>query len=225
MKRHELNLRVLDNAVKQGKLSVDDATDIKEQRKQFESEEIFLRKRLAGTNGVIEVIDENDVQKNCVTNLSKGSIPKEKNIIVDKVGIRFGYSATDVSAASVNYSNAEFDLANLVADEVTGGMMTTESPVYARRIPIQIRNAEYVMTVDGVVMDSGRVCDLLTNNVSSDATNGDAKNFKQLEYPKLFLADKRIRFDLKFPENGAPVPVGFYYIELVAKGLGLGKKA
>lgn len=222
MKRHELSLRVLDIAAKAGKLSVDDATDIKEGRKQFESEEIFLRKKLSGTSGVIEVIDENDVQKNCVTNLSKGAIPKEKNIIVDKVGLRFGWSATDVAAAAVAYSNAEFDLGDVAQD---AGADDTADTVYARRIPVQIRNAEYVMTVDGVIVDSGRVADLLTTNVSVDATNGDAKNFKQLEYPKLFLADKRIRFDLKFPENGAAVPAGYYYIEVVAKGLGLGKKA
>lgn len=222
MKTHELSLRVLDNAAKQGKLSIDDATDIKEGRKQFESEEIFLRKMLTGTSGVIEVIDENDVQRNCITNLSKGSIPKEKNIIVDKVGIRFGYSATQVSPAAIDYSNAQFDLGDKDRD---GGSVIIPDSVYQRRIPTQIRNAEYVMTVDGVVMDSGRVCDLLTNNVSNDATNGDPKNFKKLEYPKLFLADKRIRFDLKFPENGTPPPVGFYYIEIVAKGLGLGKKA
>lgn len=222
MKRHELSLRVLDNASKAGMLSADDANDIKSGKKQFESEEIFLRKKLSGTSGLIEVIDENDVQKNCVTNLSKGAIPKEKNIIVDKIGLRFGWSATDVVAAAVAYTNTEFDLGDVAQD---AGADDTTDTVYARRIPVQIRNAEYVMTVDGVVVDSGRVADLLTSNVSVDATNGDEKNFKKLEYPKLFLADKRIRFDLKFPESGAAVPAGYYYIEVVAKGLGLGKKS
>lgn len=222
MKRHESSLRVLEIATKDGKFSQDDLNDIKSQKKQFESEEIFLRKKLAGTAGVIEVIDENDVQKNCITNLSKGSIPREKNIIVDKIGLRFGWSATNVDAAAVAYTNAEFDLGDVSND---AGVDDTTDTVYARRIPVQIRNAEYVISVDGIVMDSGRVADLLTTNVSVDAVNGDAKNFKQLEYPKLFLADKRIKFDLKFPENGAAVPAGYYYVELIAKGLGLGKKA
>lgn len=222
MKKHELSLRVLDNASKSGLLSTDDANDIKSGKKQFEGEEIFLRKKLSGTSGVIEVIDENDVQKNCVTNLSKGAIPTEKNIVVDKIGLRFGWSATDVAAANVPYSNTEFDLGDVAID--AGASVTTDT-VYARRIPVQIRNAEYVMTVDGIVVDSGRVADLLSTNVSNDATNGDEKNFKKLEYPKLFLAGKRVKFDLKFPENGTAVPAGFYYIEVVAKGLGLGKKA
>jgi hypothetical protein len=221
MKRHELSLRVLDNAAKEGKLSADDAADIKSQKKQFEGEEIFLRKKLTGTSGLIEVIDENDVQKNCVTNLSKGSIPTEKNIIVDKIGLRFGFSATDVAAAAVNYSNTEFDLGDVAQD---AGVDDTTDTVYARRIPVQIRNAEYVMTVDGINVDSGRVADLLSTNVSNDATNGDEKNFKKLEYPKLFLAGKKVGFVLKFPENGAAVPAGYYYVEVVAKGLGLGKK-
>lgn len=222
MKRHEASLRVLEIASKDGKLSIDDATDIRTGKKQFESEEVFLRKQLAGTSGVIEVINENDVQKNCITNLSKGSIPREKNIIVDKIGLRFGWSATNVDAAAVAYSNAEFDLGDVSND---AGVDDTTDTVYARRIPVQVRNAEYVVSVDGIIMDSGRVADLLTTNVSVDAVNGDAKNFKQLEYPKLFLADKRIKLDIKFPENGAAVPAGYYYVEFIAKGLGLGKKA
>lgn len=179
-----------------------------------------MRKKLTGTSGVIEFINENDVAKNCVTNLSKGYVPAEKNIIVDQVGIRFGFSSTDVAPELVSYSPAIFDLGDLSAD---AGAAATGDSVYARRIPIQLENAEYVLKVDNVIMDFGRVGDLLTRNVGVDAVNGNHKNFKELAWPKLFLSDKKMTLDLKFPDGGS-VPAGYYYAELVVKGLGLGKR-
>lgn len=223
MKKEMLTLQVLETAVKRGTFSAQDLADLKDGKKQLQTEELFIRKLLTGTAGVVEVVNENDVTKNCITNLSKGSVPNEKNIIVDKISLRFGWAATALDAGAVPYSNAIFDLADLAAD--AGAAVIASAKVYARRIPIQIQNAEYVLSVDGVVMDNGRVGDLLTQNISTDAVCGDAKNFKQLEYPKVFLADKRVKFDIKFPENGAAVPAGSYYVELVAKGLGLAKRA
>lgn len=215
-------IEFLNAQIAKGILSKQDAADFADGKKQAQSDELFIRKQLTGTSGVIEVINENDVTKNCITNLSKGSVPSEKNIVVDKVSIRFGYSVTAVDPAAVAYSNAIFDLSDVQPD---AGAIVGTSDVYARRIPVQIQNAEYVLKVDGITMDSGRISDLLTQNVTTDSVNGSDKNFKVLEFPKLFLADKRLSFDVKFPENGLAVPVGNYYIELVAKGLGLGKRS
>ena len=220
MKNHEVKIKVLETAVAKGQLSAQDLQDYKDGKKIFQSEELFLRKQLTGTAGVIEFINENDTAKNCVTNLSKGYIPAEKNIIVDKVGIRFGFSSSVVAPELVSYSAAIFDIGDLSAD---AGVAATGDSVYARRIPIQLENAEYVLKVDNVTMDFGRVADLLTRNVGVDGVNGHGKNFKELEWPKLFMSDKKITLDLKFPDGGS-VPSGNYYAELVVKGLGLGKR-
>jgi len=222
MNKHVNPVQFLDLMVKKGALSNQDVTDYKDGKKQLQTEEIFIRKQLAGTAGVIEVITENDVTKNCVTNLSKGAIPADKNIIVDKIGLRFGWNVAAVDPAAVDYSNAVFNINDLAAD---AGVVATGDSVYNRRIPIQIQNSEYELIVDGVVMDKGRTSELLTQNVATDATNGSSKNFRELEWPKLFLADKRVQLNLKFPENGAAVPAGYYYVELVVKGLGLAKRA
>lgn len=222
--KHAINpVTFLDIMVKKGALSNQDLADYKEGKKQFQTEEIFIRKVLAGTTGVIEVINENDVTKNCITNLSKGSVPADKNIIVDKLALRFGWSAALADAGSVDYSNAIFNINDLSAD--AGVAVIAAGTVYSRRIPVQIQNSEYELMVDGVLMDKGRTSELLTQNIATDSTNGTSKNFRELEWPKLFLADKRVQFNLKFPENGAAVPAGTYYVELVAKGMGLAKRA
>lgn len=209
--------------VKKGELNQQDLLDIKEGKKQLQTEELFIRKILTGTAGVVEVINENDVTKNCITNLSKGSVPADKNIIVTKIGLRFGWTAAAADAAAVNYTNAIYDIADVQAD--AGANVVAGASVYARRIPVQIQNSEYELVVDGIVMDKGRTSELLTQNVAVDATNGSSKNFRELEWPKLFRADKRVQLNLKFPENGAAVPAGTYYVELVVKGLGLAKRA
>lgn len=221
MKNTNLNIAFFEAQVKRGILNAQDLADYKEGKKQFKSDEIYIRKQLTGLSGVIEFINENDVRKNCITNLSKGMVPAEKNIIVDKIGMRFGFAATPVDASTVAYTNAVFNLAD---SDLDAGAVATGSFVNARAIPLQIQNAEYELFVDDVLLDSGRVGDLLTQNVSSDATNGDAKNFKQLEWPVLFLSDKRVKLSYKFPEGAMAVPAGFFYAELTAKGLGIGKR-
>jgi len=220
MKNKEERSLVLQSAVDKGALSPQDLIEYKTGQKIFQSEELFIRKKLSGTAGVIEFINENDVQKNCVTNISKGYVPSESNIIVDKIGMRFGYSSVDVAPELVSYSNAIFSIDDLNFD---AGAVATGDSVVARRIPIQIENAEYELKVDSILMDSGRVAELLSHNVSIDGVSGYEKNLKELEWPKLFLSGKKITLNLKFPENGT-VPAGFYYAELVCKGLGLGKR-
>lgn len=210
-----------EKAVARGVLSQQDLKDYQEQKKQFQTEEIFLRKKLGGLSGVIEFINENDVRKNCITNLSKGRVPEEKNIIVDKIGVRFGYSATDIDPALVAYTNAVFNIADTDMD---AGATATGDTVYARVIPVQFQNAEYELKSDGVLIDAGRMEDLLSQNVSVDGVNGADKNYKQLEWPKLLLSGKTVTFDIKFPEAPSSIPTGFFYAELVAKGLGLGKR-
>lgn len=221
MKNTALMIAVFEAAVVRGTLSNQDLEDYKGKKKQFKSDDLFIRKQLTGLSGVVEFINENDVKKNCITNLSKGSVPADKNIIIDKIGMRFGYSATNVDASTVAYSNAVFNLGDT---EFDAGAVATGSVVNARVIPLQIQNAEYELAIDGVLLDSGRVGDLLTQNVSTDATNGDDKNFKQLEWPILALADKRVTLSYKFPEGAMSVPAGFFYAEVTAKGLGLGKR-
>jgi len=210
-----------DTMASKGQLSNQDASDLREGKKQFITDEIYLRKQLTGLKGVVEFINENDVRKNCITNLSKGSVPAEKNIVVNKLGVRFGYSATAVDPADVAYTNAIFNIADT---EFDAGATATGGDVYARVIPVQFQNAEYELRCDDVIIDNGRMEDLLTQNVSTDAVNGNAKNFKELEWPKLLLAGKRLAFDIRFPETATPVPAGNFYCEVVVKGLGLGKR-
>ena len=213
-------IEVFEARLEKGLLSKQDASDYAEGKKQLRTDELFLRKQLTGTTGIIAVINENDVQKTCVTNLSKGSVPVEKNLIIDKVAVRLGYSATNVDAALVAYSNAVFAIND---EDFDGGTTATGASVAARRIPVSIQNAEYVLSVDEVILESGRLSEFLTTNIVSDSVDGADKNFKQLEWPVFMLADKRVRFDLKFPDN-APALTGFWYIEIVAKGLGLTKR-
>ncbi len=214
-------IEFLNTQVAKGLLSKQDASDLADGKKQFQSEEVYIRKKLGNTSGILALINENDVEKPTVSNLSKGRIPDEKNIVAHLVGIRFGYSATDVAPELVDYSNAVFNMGDVDFD---GGATATGDAVFARRIPTQLQNAVYTLKCDDVVIDNGRVEDLLSQNASVDGVNGHPKNFRELEYPKLLLSGKTLRCDIQFPDGGS-VPAGYWYAELVVKGLGLGKRA
>jgi hypothetical protein len=220
MKRDK-KLEFFEKQVQAGKLSQQDTSDYKSGSKQLITDEIFIRKQLGGLSGVQEFINENDVQKNCISNLSKGTIPVEKNLVIDLVGIRYGFSATAVDPALVSYTNAIFNINDTAFD---GGATATGGEVYERLIPVVLQNAEYEIKCDGGIVDRGRVCDLLTHNVSLDGVNGHDKNFRMLEWPKLLAAGKRLECNFKFPEAPSALPAGNHYVELVLKGLGMGKR-
>ncbi len=203
------------------KLSEQDKKDYRDKLKQLGTDEIFIRKQLMGLQGVVEFINENDVQKNCLTNLSKGCIPSEKNLVIDLIGIRYGFSTTVVDPAIVHYSAAQYSLGDT---EFDAGAVATGGEVYARAIPLQLQNAEYEIKLDSGIIDRGRVSDLLTLNVSVDGVNGHRKNFRELEWPRMLLAGKRLECNFKFPEVSSTIPAGYHYVELVLKGLGLNKR-
>jgi hypothetical protein len=206
----------------QNKISEQDKKELASGTKQFKTDEVFIRKQLTSLTGVLPVINENDKQAFGITNLSAGAIPAEKNIVVDKIGMRFGYSATPAAPGTINYSNAIYNVADTDFD---AGATATGDTVYARVIPSNIQNAEYFVMVDGNVVDSGRVEELLTQNVTNDGVNGHEKNYKMLEYPVLLPAGKLLTLDIKYPVDNAVVPAGNYFIEFIAKGLGLVKRS
>ena len=219
--KHNGSIEVFEARLKNGGLlNAQDAKDYADGKKQLRTDELYLRKQLTGTTGIIAVINETDVQKTCVTNLSKGSVPVEKNLIIDKLAVRFGFTTANIDAALVAYSNAVWNIGD---EDLDAGAVATGASVAARRIPASLQNAEYVLTVDDVILDAGRISDFLTTNIVSDSVDGAHKNFKELEWPIFMLADKRVRFDLKFPD-GATALAGYVYIEIVAKGLGLTKR-
>jgi hypothetical protein len=220
MKRDK-KLEFFEKQVAAGKLSNQDTDDYKKGYKQLITDDIFIRKQLGGLSGVQEFINENDVQKNCITNLSKGSIPVEKNLVIDLIGIKYGFSTTQIDPALVSYTNTTFSINDTGFD---AGSTATGGEVYERLIPVVLQNAEYEIKCDGGIVDRGRVCDLLTQNVSVDGVNGHDKNFRMLEWPKLLSAGKRLECNFKFPEAASVLPPGFHYVELVLKGLGLGKR-
>lgn len=221
MKRDK-KIAFFEQMVKAGKLSQQDMIEYKSGQKQLITDEVYLRKQLNGLSGVQEFVNENDVQKNCITNLSKGRVPDEKNLIIDLVGLRYGWAATAVDPALVSYSNAIYSISDT---EFDAGATATGGEVYARQIPVALQNAIYEIKCDNAVVDQGRVYELLTYNVSNDAVNGHEKNYRELEWPKLLLSGKRLTCDIKFPEVAGPAVAGFHYLELTVKGLGLGKRS
>jgi len=205
--------------IAKGLLNADDVNAYRSGLKVLKTTDLFLRKRI-DLSGIVEVINENDVELQAISNLSKGRVPSEKNIILAGMQLKYGFTTVaNTAPSSVAYTSSIFNLGALILDpNATGGT------VYAPRIPLNLQNAEFKASCDDVVFDEGRASQFLAENVSNYGVDANAENNRVIIMPKLLKADKTLRFTIKFPENLA-APVGFHYVEVAYRGLELTKRS
>lgn len=204
--------------IAKGLLNADDIKAYRDGNKVLKTTDLFIRKKI-DLNGIVEVIDENDVELQAVCNLSKGRIPSEKNIILSAMQLKYGFSAVAASPQSIRYSNSIYSLAGLTLDpNGTGGT------VYAEKIPLNLQNAEFKASCDDVIFDEGRASQFFSENVSNYGVDANPENNRVMIMPKFLKADKTIRLTLKFP-TGVVAPVGIHYVEVAYRGLELTKRS
>src|ERR1035437_289126 len=68
--------------------------DIKVGKKEFYLADFYVRKKLAGFAGIIDMIKPTDVMLCGVTSLDKGKLPDNAIMALCAVGIAYGYNAT-----------------------------------------------------------------------------------------------------------------------------------
>lgn len=204
--------------IAKGLLSQDDIKAYRDGQKVLKTTDLFIRKKI-DIQGIVEVIDENDVEFQARCNLSKGRVPSEKNIICGALQLKYGFSATNVNPELVEYTNSQYSIGVLANDP--GG---TGGTVYAQRVPLNIRNAEYKASVDDVIFDEGRASQFFAENVSNYAVDANSQNNRVLLLPKFLKADKTLRFTIKFPQGAAAVS-GNHYVEIAYRGLELTKRS
>jgi hypothetical protein len=204
--------------VNRGLLSQDDIKAYRDGQKVLKTTDLFIRKKI-DINGIVEVIDENDVEFQSRCNLSKGRVPSEKNIICAAIQLKYGFSTPNVNPELVDFTNCIYSIGVLANDP--GG---TGGTVYARRVPLNLINAEFKASVDDVIFDEGRASQFFAENVSNYAVDANSQNNRVLLLPKFLKADKTLRFSLKFPQN-APAIAGNHYVEIAYRGLELTKRS
>lgn len=206
--------------IAKGLLSQDDIKAYRDGQKVLKTTDLFIRKKI-DLNGIVEVINENDVEFQARCNLSKGRVPSEKNIICAAIQLKYGFAVAGPAPAAelIDFTNSTYSLGGLAVDpNGTGGT------VYATKVPLNLRNSEFKASVDDVIFDEGRTSQFFAENVSNYAVDANSQNNRVLLMPKFLKADKALRFTLKFPE-GLSAPAGNHYVEIAYRGLELTKRS
>lgn len=222
-------MEFFDLMTRKGALTQQDLKEYQDGKKVFYTADLYVRKFIGATmTGIKEVITENEVEYATRCNLSKGRVPAEMNVIVSHIDIKYGEALTSAGLSStpeaIDYTNCIYDLGDLVAD--AGRSVVASTTVFVKRIPNSFINAEYEVTCDGGLVDKGRVSEHLIRNTVNGTPQGGGENKKFLMWPKLLLADKQLRVNLKFPATAtSDVPASTdFFVEFSIKGIYLGKR-
>lgn len=221
-------LEFFNTMVKKGALSKQDLADYEEGKKVFYTADLYVRKFLGTTlSGVVDLINENDVEFITRCNLSKGRIPDEMNLIASHIDLKFASALSSASLSAtpelVDYSNAIYDIADVVAD--AGASAVSGASVVVKRLPTSWTNGEYEIKCDDGLIDKGRISEMCVRNTVGYGSQGQAENKKMLFWPKLLPAGKTLRCQLKFPATATGIPGSSdLFAELSIKGIYLGKR-
>lgn len=166
--------------------------DIQAGKKEFFLAEYYMRKKLPGAAGNVPVIRPEDVRAQNITNLDGGKLPLGRVFALVAVGIAYGYSATDVTAEKVRYSNSE----------------------YLNTIPTCVVNSDVEFTQDGKTLIECRTKKMVTNAFAEYGSEANEENGLVLPQPKLVKGGALLGTELKFGANAAALPANYHYVEV-----------
>jgi len=185
------------------RLSEQTRKDIQEGKKEFFLSDFYVRKKLDGFAGEIELIRVVDSAAIGITRFDKGVPIPHADIAVVAIGLAYAYDATDL----------------LVADQVRYA-----SSEYLNTFPTKLVNADLVVKNGQHLIIESRVKQFLANAYADFGVGANDENNVLLPTPKLLQARKTTTANLKFPVNGA-APAHSHFVEVTFKGVYIADRA
>jgi hypothetical protein len=219
-------IQLFEQAAAQNLIPSDTMEAIKGKRKAYYDKTFYVSKALgANPGGIINCLESATVKKVGVTNFEAGKIPKNAEFVGRRLGIRFGWSPTNVAVEEVNFKSTIYNINDEVLDKVSpDGSVGTGNGVVAQFIPNKFLNAEYsVQSTTGGELMSGLVRDGLIDGVSSQGVNSGDDNLIIGEVLTFLKSETDINFQLKTPESTVTLP-GFWYVQFVLQGIVIANK-
>lgn len=186
---------------------MDDQTqaDIKAGKKEFFLSDFFIRKRIPGFAGTIDLIKEIDNRQVGINNLDKGLLPNGTFMALCLVGVSYAIDPAAVTPdipAGLRYASAE----------------------YFATIPTKIINSEFNLLNGDKPLLKVRTKKFFANGKEEYATEANDENGVILPQPKLLDYRKKIKAQLEFAEDTTAVPAGAHYIEIRLTGVHVGDR-
>lgn len=181
---------------KLSKMDIQTQTEVKEGRKEIHSSDFYIRKKLSGTTGIIDVILPTDSFQKGTTNIDKARLGKGQYLAVGGLMIKYAYHASTTTPDTQEYANNVFKTNDLDPDLVTAGFA-----IPARYVPISIQNAEIVVQAGGNLIYKGRMSEFFATSTVGFGVDANDENKKIFALPKLIPADTLISIQVLFGDN------------------------
>lgn len=173
-------------------------SDIKAGKKEFYLADFYVRKKLPGFAGIIDIIKPTDTLLCGVTSLDKGKLPDGAIMALCAVGLSYGYEA----AATDKPSEQRF-----------------ASSEYLNTIPTKILNSEFKLLNGDKKLLSVRTKKFFANAYADFGSEANDENSIVLPQPKLIAGDKMIKAQFEFATDTLVAPINAHYIELRLTGV------
>lgn len=179
--------------------------DIKAGKKEFFLSDFFIRKRIPGFAGTIDLIKEIDNRQVGINNLDKGLLPNGTYMALCAVGLSYAIdptAATPDIPAGIRYASAE----------------------YFTSLPTKIVNSEFNLLNGDKPILKVRTKKFFANHNTEYAGEANDENSVSLPQPKLLDYRKKVKAQLEFAEDNTVVPAGAHYIEIRLTGVHVGDR-
>jgi hypothetical protein len=188
---------------------------------------LYFRKQINGGSIIPFKMSETDKAVG-ITNIDKGRLDKNNWFVASGIRLSYGTSATNVAVTAIQYDQTIWDIANVNADDTdldSGAAGNQLAPLPARRVPIELLNSEFSMSVGGKNLLTTNVKEFFTNNTFAQVAPGAGwgSNYKELGIMKLIPAQNPIEAQIEVP-SGVVLPAGgsvYHYIELALMGIAI----
>lgn len=186
------------------KLPQDVQTAMTEGTKEIVMADFYIRKKIAGFSGIVDLIKMTDQKDVGVTNLDKAYIPKGTFFALCAVGMAYAYDAQSGNAAintpgAFRYSNSE----------------------YFTTIPTKLINSEFHLLNGNKVLFRGvRTKKFFANAYAEYGIEANDENIVILPQPKLIDHEKQVVAQLEFASSDTlTAPSNSHYIEIRLVGV------
>ena len=185
-------------------------TAIDEGTKEFYIADFYIRKKLPGFSGIVDVIKSVDQKDVGVTNLDKGFIPKGVYLALCAVGIAYAYDGQSGNAG-IN----------------TPGAFRYSSSEYLSTIPTKLINSEFhLLNGNKVLMKSVRTKKFFANAYAEYGVEANDENVVLLTQPKFVDHEKQLYAQFEFSStDNLSAPANSHYVEIRLLGVYVADRA
>lgn len=179
--------------------------DIRDGKKEFFLADFYIRKKIPGFAGTIDILREQDDRKVGMNNLDKGVLPSGTYMALCCAGISYALDAANTVPeipAGVRYSSSE----------------------YLNTIPTKLVNSEFnILNGDKPVLKS-RTKRFFANAYAEFGGEANDENGVMLPQPKLMDYRKKVKLQFEFADDATAVPAGSHYVEIRLIGVYVGDR-